>query len=548
MSQDGALQMAREGKTTDEILNHYFTGIEIEKKTTSPRVLVNLDANKATRSTWTIAPGYATGYPSTSNPGDTLTVEWKVDTATQTTEYADSAGPFTFGVNGDGNITVTSAKTGTKLATFPVTALNIRPKAVDPGADLLCVVDTSGPYGTAYARYQGYLQLKVVSGKLRLVNSVGMEHYLDSVVAAEIGKGTTATRAAQGAQAICAASFVYPKASKGTIVSCTTSDQVYKGHSYFAGATKRASNSATSLLGSVANAAVKEQLHRYVTYKDAVVAAYFCACNGDATANSEDVWGSKLGYLRSVADPYCAKSHTGHAWTVVQTGMQVAATLKAKGASVPTGAGSSVYVSDLNPTRGTGGWVKQLEICWSNGSKTTIKLADNVRIKLGLKAANFAVTNSNEPTGATSDTTPAETTTTPAVTKRTYQENNALVKRARGSWKRVSHKSFSAKKAYRSRTRNAKITLRFTGTAIAWYGQTSPGAGRAKVYIDGKYKKTVNLKSAKTKRVVKLYSVSKLSAKKTHRFSIVVTTKKNSRKYGYVYLDKVVVTAGKLVK
>jgi hypothetical protein len=278
-----------------------------------------------------------------------------------------------------------------------------------------------------------------------------------------------------------------------------------------------------------------------VTYKDKVVATYFSACNGDATANSEDVWGSKLGYLRSRKDSVCGKGHTDHAWKVKQTGLELARTLKAKGlAGTPKAAGSTVFVQDLSLVRGTGGWVKQATVKWSNGASSSLALADNVRIKFGLRSANFSVTNSLE-SGAASSAAKK-----PVV--KTYQENSSLIKRVRGKWKRASHKKFSGKKAFKSTKYKSKITMRLKASSLVWYGQVGPAGGRAKVYVDGKLKKTVQLKAAKITRVKKLYTAKGLSLKKTHRFTIVVIKKKKFSKTGAVFVDKIVVTGGKLVK
>ncbi|MDR1413034.1 MAG: SpoIID/LytB domain-containing protein, partial [Actinomycetes bacterium] len=495
MSQEGALQMAREGKTSTDIIKQYFTDVKLKTLGSSPRALVNLDSGKAARSSWTLSPGYASGKPSADNAGDTL----QVVSGSTTSSYTDLAGPYQFKV-ASGVIAMYSVKTSKKLATFG-TSVQVKPAVIDPGADLLTVVDGSGPFGHANIRYRGYLKLTVSGTKLKLVNSVSMQHYLYGVVPREIGNASDATMAAAEAQALCARSYAYPKASAGKELACSTSDQVYGGHSRFTSEANRKNNKATAFESAKSNAAIDATNNCYVAYKDKVVAAYFAACNGNASANSEDVWGSKLGYLRSRVDPWCAKSHKDHAWTVKVSGLALAKTLKTKGVTgAPSGAGSSVFVTDVTTLRGDGGWVKSAVITWSNGASSQIALADNVRIKFGLRSANFTISNSLK-----TSTSSGKATKPAADTLTTYQENNKLIKRTKGKWKRVSHAKFSGKKAYRSSSYKGKITLRFKGTGVIWYGQTSAGGGRAKVYLDGKYKKTIQLKSSKTVRVKKIY-------------------------------------------
>jgi hypothetical protein len=63
-----------------------------------------------------------------------------------------------------------------------------------------------------------------------------------------------------------------------------------------------------------------------------------------------------------------------------------------------------------------------------------------------------------------------------------------------GSWKSAKHTAYAGDKVRYSTKAGATATITFTGTGIAWYGPLGPTRGKAKVYLDGKYVKTVDLR------------------------------------------------------
>lgn len=75
---------------------------------------------------------------------------------------------------------------------------------------------------------------------------------------------------------------------------------------------------------------------------------------------------------------------------------------------------------------------------------------------------------------------------------RHLSENDAAVTYS-GTWSRARHRGYAGD-AVRFATRpGATATVTFTGTKIAWYGPTGPTRGQAKVSIDGRFVKTVDL-------------------------------------------------------
>ena len=76
----------------------------------------------------------------------------------------------------------------------------------------------------------------------------------------------------------------------------------------------------------------------------------------------------------------------------------------------------------------------------------------------------------------------------------TVQESNSRLNYD-GRWARTRSSGYLGGRARYSRQRGADVTLRFTGSAIAWIGPTGPGRGKARVYVNGVYKKTIDTHS-----------------------------------------------------
>ena len=383
MSQNGAMQMAREGRNFRQILQHYFTGVTVETRTPPRNVRVNLDQNMGTRTSWRIGPATGQSASRMSINGSTV--------------VNGASAPFTFRVV-NGNIEIRDRNNQVVSYTGSRTLVNLRPET---SPSVLTVLDPTGSLTTQPTRYRTRLQVEVVNGRLRLVNNLSMQRYLYGVVPREIPSGavnaTTRlnTFAAIQAQAIAARTYTMPFVNNDRIIGPTVAHQVYGGHSRFSSeAAWRNGTGITMLEAFNSNEAVNTTNNRIIMSGGQIRVAYYAACNGDHTANSEDVWMSALPHLRGVPDPFCGRSgHAGHSWTVTLTGMELADRLRRNNANVPSGAGSTVYVRSLSRNVATGGWVRTLTINWSNGTTTTIGNADNVRIRLGLRSANFTVTS-----------------------------------------------------------------------------------------------------------------------------------------------------------
>ncbi len=135
-------------------------------------------------------------------------------------------------------------------------------------------------------RFSGKLNLFVLDSEILVVNVLGIEKYLSSVVGSEMP--TKWPIEALKAQAI--ASRTYALKQKGNNlfdIDSTQKNQVYNGLESKTFKTTRAVKSTRSLV---------------LTYKNKLISALFHSSSGGMTENSQDVWKNKYPYLSSVKD------------------------------------------------------------------------------------------------------------------------------------------------------------------------------------------------------------------------------------------------------
>ncbi len=135
-------------------------------------------------------------------------------------------------------------------------------------------------------RFSGKLNLFVLDSEIFVVNVLGIEKYLSSVVGSEMP--TKWPIEALKAQAI--ASRTYALKQKGNNlfdIDSTQKNQVYNGLESRTYKTIRAVKNTRSLV---------------LTYKNKLINALFHSSSGGMTENSQDVWKNKYPYLSSVKD------------------------------------------------------------------------------------------------------------------------------------------------------------------------------------------------------------------------------------------------------
>ena len=148
-------------------------------------------------------------------------------------------------------------------------------------------VKTKDPRGIwlGKRRYSGELRVFVRGGRLKVVNHLGVEKYLASVVGSEMPKSWP--MAALKAQAVAARTYALQQVDKKDFydINSTVANQVYLGIEAETESTRRAVANTRSLV---------------LTYQGRLINAVFHSSSGGATEASGAVWKQQMPYLVSV--------------------------------------------------------------------------------------------------------------------------------------------------------------------------------------------------------------------------------------------------------
>jgi hypothetical protein len=122
---------------------------------------------------------------------------------------------------------------------------------------------------------------------------------------------------------------------------------------------------------------------------------------------------------------------------------------------------------------------------------------------------------------ATKPSSTKPSSTSPAsIESATHQETSASIS-YRGAWSDAQHPRYRGGKATWSTRKGASASVQFTGIGISWIGPTGPTRGKARVYLDGRYVKTVDTYSARFNPSRVLYS-STYATERPRTLTIVV--------------------------
>lgn len=364
MSQFGAFQMAREGKSAAQILQHYFKDSSVVTRGVAPQIRVQLfgaGSDNATSTefsvtsgTWELKDSTGTSFstPITAAKGDTIRLATK-----------------------DGNVT----------ATIDGGKYSNRVVARAAGFRLVWSDDAVASLSTrAGATYKyGFLQVTPAGARPNVVNHLSMTEYLYGLGEMPSSWGESGGSAALQAQAIAARG--YADGLVGTLTSCDCDVYDDTRHQNFTGWSK-AGESRTAgdqhygkIWREAVDATEKNGTQVLVDSAGASFKPYYFSSTGGRTANSEDVWSSKLGYLKSVDDGYSlrAPGNTMRTWT---RGLSQARAKEIFGLdSVVSIAVTATYSS---------GQMKTLTATSGTGVKASVTAkADVLRSRLGLPAA-----------------------------------------------------------------------------------------------------------------------------------------------------------------
>ena len=229
-------------------------------------------------------------------------------------------------------------------------------------------------------KYRGQMTIKVSTGEtgVTVINTIPLEQYLYGIVAREVSPDWPAE--AIKAQAVAARSYALHNKNKhgkdGYDVCATTDCQVYSGVESEAVRTSKAVDDTKGLV---------------LTYKNAVIPAFFHSSSGGYTENSENVWGTSFPYLKGVKDFDDRSPH--YQWKKEITPKDFTALLAKAGYTI--GDIQSLSVSDLGkqplsaPDRGVSGRVKSIKLTGSKGTVTVP--GTRFRSLLGLSSTLFDV-------------------------------------------------------------------------------------------------------------------------------------------------------------
>ncbi len=147
--------------------------------------------------------------------------------------------------------------------------------------------------------YQDDLSFSVSEGFLRVINDIVLDNYIAGVTEAEAGSRSTLEF--YKVQAILARTFALAHSDKHALEGFNLCDQVHCQAYY---GKPRDENIYRAMEGTRGKVVVDENLN--------LITAAFHSNSGGQTANSEDVWGSRTTYLKSIIDTFSVKMPNSH--------------------------------------------------------------------------------------------------------------------------------------------------------------------------------------------------------------------------------------------
>lgn len=292
MSQWGAYGQALQGRTAEQIVQHYYTGTTVSPADDAMDLRVNLLHQVTSVRLASVSLGAGGGLLQviplgvaieTGAPGDvfTLTMSGASIVASKT-----SAGGVVTQYPAASAVTVRWA--GTRFLAGGPTLVDV----AGPGASL---GDSSGRYRA------GGLEVRVVGSAMEVNDVVRLhDEYLYGIAEVPSSWPKEALRA----QVIASRSYALAAYAGGIRPACfchiygTSADQV------FAGWSKQAESGGWGAVWTAAvdSTATSSTTGAAVEYAGVPVKAYYFAASGGSTRNSEDVWSSALPWARAVDD------------------------------------------------------------------------------------------------------------------------------------------------------------------------------------------------------------------------------------------------------
>ncbi len=301
MSQYGAYEMARQGRTVRDILSFYYQGTTYDAVTDTDQITVNL-------------------------------LEAVTSVRVASTAVGSGSGPFTITV-GAGRLTATQSS----VATFTRTATGVQLKCSGctggsslSGASAVVTwvglndttvartrLDVAGPaetLGDAAGWYAGG-RLRVVPATATSLHAVLdarlHDEYLDYIRESPWSWPSPALQA----QAAAARTYAMRAVQSGLLTSCACHVRDTSASQVFGGYPASGDLPYWPLWRTAVRAAASATKGYVIRYAGTPIVAYYSSSNGGYTQNNEDVWGgTPQPYLRARSDPYSRTSANPRRW------------------------------------------------------------------------------------------------------------------------------------------------------------------------------------------------------------------------------------------
>ena len=208
-------------------------------------------------------------------------------------------------------------------------------------------------------RYSGLIKIKNLKNEIYVVNILGIEKYLTSVVGSEMPHRWPLE--ALKAQAIASRTYALKKTGNDLYdIDSTQRNQVYNGLESKTYKTSKAVKHTRSLV---------------ITHKNKLINALFHSSSGGMTENSEDVWKNKYPYLVSVKD--FDHNNPKMYWKKIFSNEELQVLFP------KIGGVNEIEILDITKT----GRIKNIKLIGNNGSLDFSGV--NLRKKMGLKSTLF---------------------------------------------------------------------------------------------------------------------------------------------------------------
>ena len=315
LSQYGALGQALDGRSWQDILNHYYPGTSLSDSPVDKQIIVGLSQDKT----------------AVFVRLDKLTDDAQLEMSIDGNPVATIGGGTIIRIESNGNSIVTSGGddgraesrgTGKKIS-FRISAGSglINTNSGSPETNAGSALSSPGhryKYGTLNVVYGGDND-----GRADLYTSISMRLADEYVLG--IGEMSSSwPKAALVAQVVASRSYGLGKANSGIRGNCgchiynNATDQVYVGYSKESDAWKDAVNSALNGAGQPA----------VLTFGGKAITAYFASSTGGRTMSTLDAWGGNVAWSQSVDDNWSLNARNPNSrWGVRMSQSAMAAAL-----------------------------------------------------------------------------------------------------------------------------------------------------------------------------------------------------------------------------